>query len=121
MNLEATLRELQSHITCKSDTNPGDVILVGTPGGIFYGHVQEIGKNVKKGWYDLSFTLLVLPPVHLCWTLRIPQMCGELFTIDNEQHFVIAIDTSRPTPAGGGDETGRDTVPRLSLVKNDET
>lgn len=119
MNLETMLTELRNHLTCKPDTNPGDIILVGTPRGVGYGHVQTIACNVKKGWYDLSFTLLVLPPVHQCWTLRIPQMCGEIFTIDNEQHFVIAVDTSLPAPVGGGDEPGKDAPPRLSLVKTD--
>ncbi len=66
----------------------------------FFGIVQNITQDVKKNWYNLFFKLLVIPPADMAWTLRRPQMTGEIFTINNEEHFVIAIDTS---PAQSGD------------------
>ena len=40
----------------------------------------------------MKFKLLILPPVELSWKLRIPQMSGELFTMNDEPHFVLPVD-----------------------------
>lgn len=92
MTLEKNLQDIKSHISLKEDTNTGDIVLVGTPDGIFYATVREIKQDIKKNWYNVCFTMLVLPPVELTWTLRHPQMCGELFTIHDEDYFMVAIE-----------------------------
>jgi hypothetical protein len=100
MTVEKALQDIKKNIPLKKDTNIGDIALVGTPDGIFYASVREIKQDFKKKWFNVRFTMLVLPPVELTWTLRQPQMCGELFTINNDDHFMIAVDLeseSEPT------------------------
>jgi hypothetical protein len=95
MKLDEVLENLKKNIKFKDDTNINDTILIGMKSGLFFGIVQEIESNVKKGWWDVSFKLLVMPPIDVTWTLRTAQMTGEIFTIDSEEQFVIAIDTQR--------------------------
>jgi len=95
MKLDEVLQNLKKSIKFKKDTNVNDIILIGMKSGLFFGVVQEIEKNVKKGWWDVSFKLLVMPPIDVTWTLRSPQMTGEIFTMDNEEQFVIAMDTEK--------------------------
>ena len=92
MELNTVLGTLQKQITFKKTTTPGDIILIGMPEGISYGLVHSIENDAKKNWYNLTFTLLTVPPLNVTWTLRIPQMCGEIFTINDQEHFVIAVD-----------------------------
>jgi hypothetical protein len=116
MTLEEMLAELRKNITFKDKTAAGDVVLVGMKPGLFYGVVLDIKPNVKKEWWDVSFKLLVMPPVDITWILRTPQMNGELFTIGGEDHFMIAIDMGlqkQPLKKTGA-------RPVLSIVKKDD-
>jgi hypothetical protein len=116
MTLKEMLAELRKKITFKESTAAGDVVLVGMKPGLFYGVVLDIKPNVKKEWWDVSFKLLVMPPVDITWILRTPQMNGELFTINGEEHFMIAIDMGlqkQPLKKRG-------TRPVLSIVKQDD-
>jgi len=97
MTVKEVLQDIKKNIPLKDDTNIGDIVLVGTPDGIFYASVLEINQDIKKNWFNVRFTLLVLPPVELTWTLRQPQMCGELFTINNDDHFMLAIELGAKT------------------------
>ena len=98
MTVEKALQDIKKNIPLKKDTNIGDIVLVGTPDGIFYASVREINQDFKKKWFNVRFAMLVLPPVELTWTLRLPQMCGEIFTINNDEHFMAAVDLeSEPT------------------------
>ena len=100
MNVEKILQDIKKNLSLKKDTNIGDIVLVGTPDGIFYASVREIKQDFKKKWFNIRFIMLVMPPVELTWTLRQPQMCGEIFTINNDDHFMIAVDLeseSEPT------------------------
>jgi hypothetical protein len=120
MKMEKTLSEVRKHIKFKPDTVEGDIILVGMPAGLFYGYVQDIQKNVKKNWYNFSFKLLLIPPVDITWILRIPQMTGDIFTINEEEHFVTAIDPCRVEHVRESTDTPEKTKkePWLSLVKD---
>jgi len=91
MSLSEKLSEIKHHISLKKDTNTGDIVLVGTPGGFYYAVVRDIRPDTKKNWFAVAFTALVLPPVDLTWKLRYPQMCGELFTINGEEHCMAAV------------------------------
>ena len=91
MALDKKLESIKKYISLKNDTDTGDIILVGMPGGIYYGTVQDIKQDIKKNWYIVRFTLLVLPPVECSWKLRLPQMCGEIFTINGDEHFMAAV------------------------------
>ena len=119
MDLNKALRDLKKHITFKETTAPGDIILVGMPSGLFYGKVQSIDKNIKKDWYNLNFKLLVIPPADLTWIFRFSQMAGEIFTINEAEHFVIAVDMERRQGASGSSRLNQkeDTAPRLKLIK----
>ena len=115
MELQKLLDSLKKKMNFKSGTAPGDIILVGMQSGLFYGLVQSIDRNIKKNWYDFSFTLLGIPPVDLTWILRIPQFNGEVFTINDEEHFIIAVDTGSGKSKSSKKKTH---APRLVLVKN---
>ena len=116
MPLEELLAELRNKITFKEKTAVGDVVLVGMKPGLFYGVALEIKPDVKKDWWNISFKLLVIPPVDITWILRTPQMNGELFTIGGEEHFMIAIDMGlQKQPLNK-----REARPVLSIVKQDD-
>ncbi len=105
------VREANPTMVVKPHTTTGDIILVGMKEGVFYGVVQSIEKNVKKNWFNLNFKLLVIPPVDVTWILRTPQMNGEIFTMDEEEHFVIALNTSRSNE--------KSKKPLLTLIENE--
>jgi len=121
MELKDVLEKLKEHMRFKPSTVEGDIVLVGMPSGLFYGTVRSIDRNIKKDWFNMSFTLLAVPPADVTWILRTPQMSGEIFTINGEAHFVIAVDM-----AGGEEKKEEDAAPRkarpgkrgLTLVKN---
>lgn len=121
MDLAKVLQAVRGYMQIKPETSPGDIILAGMPSGIFYGLVDDIVPDRKKNWYQLKFKLLMLPPVELVWKLRIPQMSGELFTINGEQHFVVAVDLkSKAAPegtAGAQEEPAKNPRGKLALVK----
>jgi hypothetical protein len=91
------LNNLKKVMRFKSGTGPGDCILVGTPSGLFFGLVRAIEPNQKKNWYNLRFTMLAIFLADITWILRPPQMNGEIFTINDKEHFVIGVDTN-PAP-----------------------
>lgn len=95
MDLRDILETLKKQMRFKSTTSPGDIILVGMKTGLVYGVVQSIEQNVKKNWYNFNCKLLSIPAVDISWILRVPQMTGEIFTINDEEHFIIAVDTNR--------------------------
>jgi len=116
MPLEELLAELRNKITFKDKTAVGDVVLVGMKPGLFYGVALEIKPDVKKDWWNISFKLLVIPPVDITWILRTPQMNGEIFTIGGEEHFMVALDMGmqrQPVKKPGA-------RPVLSIVKQDD-
>lgn len=98
MDVAKVLQAVRGYMHSKPVTAPGDIILVGMPSGIFYGLVETIEPDYKKNWYEMKFKLLILPPVELSWKLRIPQMSGELFTMNDEPHFVLPVDLHGAAP-----------------------
>jgi len=92
MSLDKELTDIKRYISLKKDTHAGDIVLVGTPNGIFYAVVHDISPDIKKNWYAVRFTALLLPPVDLTWKLRLPQMCGEMFTMNGEDYFMTAVE-----------------------------
>lgn len=122
MKLAEVLDNLKKNIKFKDDTNIGDTILIGMKSGLFFGIVQEIENNLKKGWWDVSFKLLVMPPIDVTWTLRTSQMTGEIFTMDSEEQFVIAIDTQRTKKYAQKIRTSKEKPikkGKLTLIKNE--
>ncbi len=91
MHLKKQIADIKKHISLKDTTLAGDIVLVATPQGFFYAIVLDISPDYKKDWYAVCYTALVLPPVNVTWKLRGPQMCGEIFTINGEEHFMQAV------------------------------
>lgn len=120
MHMQEVLATLRSRMKFKSGTKPGDLILIGMQPGLFYGMVQSIIPNVKRDWFDFSFKLLLVPPVDVTWALRIPQMTGEIFTLNGEEHFVIAVDAAACQQAMAVKKSrgNKMTQPALRLVKH---
>lgn len=116
MSLAQVLAELKKSISFKETTAAGDIVLVGMKEGLLYGVVLDITPNVKPEWWDVSFKLLIVPPVNLTWILRTPQMCGEIFTINGVEHFMIAIEMEHPPKRRPN--TGK--RPALSLIKKEK-
>jgi len=91
MILESKLADIKKYISLKQETHIGDIVIVGTISDIFYATIRDIRLDIKKNWYSFHFTILAMPPVELTWKLRQPQMCGEIFTINGEEHFMAAV------------------------------
>ena len=119
------LQTLRGYMQFKPTTTPGDIILAGMPSGVFYGLVESIVPDGKKNWYQLRFKLLILPPVEITWILRAPQMSGDMFTINNEPHFLVAVDVLAAAPLSKdnavNESSGRPVRRTLSLVKGGAT
>jgi hypothetical protein len=115
MALEEILNDLKNSIKFKEQTSTGDIVLIGMNPGLLYGSVLETKPNIKKDWWDVHFKLLVIPPIDITWILRTPQMNGEIFTINGDEQFFIAIDIAAPEQATNN-PAGRRT---LSIVKKD--
>jgi hypothetical protein len=123
MHMQEVLATLRSRMKFKSGTKPGDLILIGMQPGIFYGIVQSIIPNVKRDWFDFSFKLLLVPPVDVTWVLRIPQMTGEIFTMNGKEHFIVAVDAaacqqSLAMKKSRSNRSNKMTQPALRLVKH---
>jgi len=121
MDVAKVLQAVRGYMHIKPATAPGDIILVGMPSGVFYGLVDSIEPDHKKNWYEMKFKLLILPPLELSWKLRIPQMSGELFTINSEQHFVLPIDMRGAAAPDGineiQEEPAKNARGKFALVK----
>ena len=120
MDVAKILQAVRGYMRIKEATAPGDIILIGMPSGVFYGLVDSIEPDMKKNWYEMKFKLLILPPVELSWKLRIPQMSGELFTINGEQHFVLPVElreSEYPQAAVPREEPAKGVRGKFALVK----
>ncbi|MBN2106626.1 MAG: hypothetical protein JW832_04310 [Deltaproteobacteria bacterium] len=121
MDIPKALQTLRSYMHVKPTTARGDLILVGMPSGVFYGLVESIEPDGKKNWYQLKFKLLILPPVEITWILRLPQMSGDIFTINGAEHFVVAVDVLADAPAreknAVNEGSGRPVRRTLALIK----
>jgi len=121
MDIPKALQTLRGYMQVKPTTAQGDLILVGMPSGVFYGLVESIEPDGKKNWYQLKFKLLILPPVEITWILRIPQMSGDIFTINGSEHFVVAVDVLADAPTrernAVNEGSGRPVRRTLALIK----
>jgi hypothetical protein len=121
MDISKVLQTVRSYMQVKPATAPGDIVLVGMPSGVFYGMVESIAPDGKKNWYQVKFKLLILPPVEVTWILRVPQMSGDIFTINGEEHFMVAVDILAAAPTreknAVNESSGRSARRTLSLVK----
>ena len=121
MDIPKVLRTVRGYMQIKPTTAQGDIVLVGMPSGVFYGLVESIEPDGKKNWYQIKLKLLILPPVEITWILRTPQMSGDLFTINGEPYFVVAVDVLAAAPSrednAVNESSGRHARRTLSLVK----
>lgn len=47
----------------------------------FYARINDITPDVKRGWYQVEFLVLYLPPQTMVWILDEHQLRGEEFTM----------------------------------------
>lgn len=79
---------------------PRDVILVHVQDQpAFYARAEEILPDVKKGWLQLRFRVLTVPPQELTWILEPAQIDGEPFTMGGTPIRIERLPDPAPTPA----------------------
>jgi hypothetical protein len=47
----------------------------------FYARINDIDRDVKRGWYQVELLALTIPPQTLVWTLEETHLKGEEFTM----------------------------------------
>jgi len=47
----------------------------------FYARLNDLRPDVKRGWYQVEFLVLSLPPQSVVWILEESQINGEEFTM----------------------------------------
>jgi hypothetical protein len=47
----------------------------------FYARIDDIQPDVKKGWFQVEFYILTLPPQTMVWILEETHLQGEEFTM----------------------------------------
>jgi hypothetical protein len=72
----------------------GDIVLIhNDKGSPFYSLIEDINPDIKKGWWVVSFILLVYPHSKYSWLLRDEQLQGEEFTMNGNK---IKIEEFKP-------------------------
>lgn len=83
-------------------TKPGDVLLIYQAGQpMAYARVEEITADVKPQWWQISLTILGVPPQELTWILREEYIDGQEFTMSGES---IRLEAMAPPRALAGPE-----------------
>lgn len=101
--MEKLIAELKEIIEFKDTTEPGDIVLIAAkePQMLIYAYVASIERdsNHKDEWWNIDLSVLAIPPQHITWTLRTPQMTGmEIFTMGGEERFLKAVKLSKNLP-----------------------
>ena len=98
--MQKLITELKQIVRFKDSTDIGDLVLIVAKEPQMlasYALVTDIERDTsrKNEWWNVSLTLLSLPPQEITWTLRTPQFTGmEVFTMGGEERFVKAVDFS---------------------------
>ena len=122
--MENIVKELRKIIPFKATTQAGDVVLVAIaePKSVVYAVVSDIIRDETKRdeWWHITMYILGLPPQKVAWTLRVSQFTGqEIFTMDNVEHFMQALDFSGDgsLPGSGNKSLKSGGRPALRVVK----
>ncbi|MDF1553186.1 MAG: hypothetical protein P1P84_09000 [Deferrisomatales bacterium] len=79
-------------------TQPRDVVLVHVDDKpSFYARVEEILLDRKRGWRQLRFQVLTLPPQELTWILEPNQIDGDTFTMGGTPVRIERLPDPRPS------------------------
>ena len=65
----------------------------------FYARINDINPDVKRGWYQVEFLVLTLPPQTLVWILEEGHLHGEEFTMGGRPVQLVEIPPKVPPPA----------------------
>ncbi|MBU0664672.1 MAG: hypothetical protein KJ990_09045 [Proteobacteria bacterium] len=96
--MEKIIAELKQMVRFKDSTDIGDLVLIVAKEpqiSALYALVTDIERDSsrKNEWWNVSLTLLSIPPQETIWTLRTPQLTGmEVFTMGGEERFVKAVE-----------------------------
>jgi hypothetical protein len=78
----------------------------------FYARIDDINRDVKKGWYQVELLVLTLPPQTLVWILAEAHIQGEEFTMAGRPVRLAAVPTkSKPQPEAPGPEEKGKVIP----------
>ncbi len=93
--MQTMVKELEQHLRFKDTTEIGDIVVVAAkePQMLLYAHVTDIEADTtrKDEWWNVHLSVLSIPVQEMTWTLRTPQMTGEIFTMGGEELLVKAI------------------------------
>ena len=78
----------------------------------FYARIDDINPDVKKGWYQVEFYVLTLPPQTLVWILEAAHIKGEEFTMGGRPVRLAPVPPkSQPQPETPGPEGKGKVIP----------
>ena len=124
--MEDLIQELKQLLLFKDTTVEGDIVILASaePKMLIYALITAIEPDPqkKRSWWNVSMQVLTLPPRKVIWTLREPQFTGqEVFTFDDVEHFMKAIDfkevSGKPTATEGPGDTANSARSKLRVVK----
>ena len=115
--MEKIVAGIKKVVRFKGTTREGDIVLIAArePRSLVYALVTDIVRDEsrKDEWWQVTFRLLTFPPQKVTWILRTEQFTGrEIFTLDNKERFVQAVDFSK----GGDRQKGK----IIRLLKKDK-
>ena len=64
----------------------------------FYARIDDIRPDVKKGWFQVEFLVLTVPPQQLVWILEDSHLQGEEFTMGGRPVRLSPV-PPKPAPA----------------------
>ncbi|MFH1033632.1 MAG: hypothetical protein V1806_03925 [Pseudomonadota bacterium] len=78
-------------------TGPGDIVLIRHKGQpVTYARVEDVGVDVKPGWWQVKLLFLQVPSQEVTWILREEYIDGGEFTMGGD-----SMRLERLTPAAG--------------------
>jgi hypothetical protein len=78
----------------------------------FYARIDDINPDVKKGWYQVEFYVLTLPPQTLVWILEEDHIRGAEFTMGGRPVRLAPVPPkSEPQPDTPGPEGKGKVIP----------
>jgi hypothetical protein len=92
----------------------GDIVLIyhmNEPG--VYARIEEIRPDIKKDWYQVTLTLLTIPPQEITWILRAEYIDGAPYTMGGHEMRMELLER-RPQP----DTSRKDKTATLNVKKN---
>lgn len=75
-----------------------------------FARVEDIQPDIKRGWFQIKFLILQIPPTVVTWTLRDVYINGVEYTMGGQKmriEKVVVPETTQPS----GDEPSKNSEP----------